>query len=71
MVTAFRDGKYITRNMSQFKEIDPSLKDPDHKEEDDEDLSADDIAIALPNPLVQQRLAPPIQPRLNPPAQPR
>jgi hypothetical protein len=28
MVTAYRDGKYITRNISQFKVIDLSLKEP-------------------------------------------
>ena len=70
MVTARIDGKYITRNISQFKMIDPSLKDPD-QEEDDEDLNADDIVIAPSNPPVQQRLNPAVQQRLNPPVQQR
>ena len=46
--------------ISQFKVIDPSLKVPD-QEEDDEDLNADDIAVAPSNSPVQQRLNPPVQ----------
>ena len=62
MVTACRDGKYITRSISQFKVIDSSLKEPDQGEdEDDEDLNTDDIVATPPNPPVQQRPNPPAQ----------
>ena len=37
MITARRDGKYITRNISHFKVIDSSLKQSDEEEEEDEE----------------------------------
>ncbi len=60
MVTACQDGKYITRNISQFKVIDSSLKESDQEEEDEDDLSNDDTET----PSVNQPVPP------GPPANP-
>lgn len=34
IVMVYRDSKYITRNISQFKAIDPSLKESNSEEDD-------------------------------------
>ena len=47
MVTAYRDGKYITRNISQFKVIDSSLKGPNREEGDEDYLNIDDTDTPL------------------------
>ena len=36
MVTACRNGKYITRNVSHFKVVDPEFQGEDEGEEDDD-----------------------------------
>ena len=59
MVTAYRDGKYITRNISQFKVTDSSLKESDQEEDEDDDLS-NDMDTSSVNPPV--RLALPANP---------
>ena len=52
MVTACRDGKYITRNISQFKVIDSSLKGPNREEGDEDYLNIDDTDTPLVVPPV-------------------
>lgn len=68
MVTAVRDEKYITRNVSQFKRIDSSVRAPDADDSDDSDLS-DDEEIIHENPDPAAVPAPRIPP--SPPAQHR
>ena len=51
MVTAYRDGKYITRNISQFKVIDSSLKESDLEEDEDDDLSNDTDTSSVNPPV--------------------
>ena len=63
MVTAYRNGKYITRNISHFKVIDPSLNTKQINEEDEEDdLNTSDIP-AIPE---HQVLAAPQVQAVNP-----
>ena len=52
MVTACRDGRYITRNISQFKVIDPSFKEPSSEDNDsiDDDNLSNDISVEAPVP---------------------
>ena len=52
MVTAYQDGKYITRNISQFKVIDPSLKELNQEEGDEDYLNIDDTDTPLVVPPV-------------------
>ena len=52
MVTAYRDGKYITRNISQFKVIDSSLKERNREEGDKDYLNIDDTDTPLVVPPV-------------------
>lgn len=42
MVTACWDRKYIARNILQFKTIGASLKEPNRKEDSEDDLNTDD-----------------------------
>ena len=39
MITAYRNGKYITRNISQFKVIDSAFQESDQEDEDEENLT--------------------------------
>ena len=52
MVTAYRDGKYITRNISQFKVIDSSLKELNREEGDEDYSNIDDTDTPLVVPPV-------------------
>ena len=59
MITAHRDGKYITRNISQFKVIDSSLEELNQEQAEDDDLSNDTDTRSV-NPPVPP--APPANP---------
>ena len=48
MVTAIRDDKYITRNISQFKVMDSSLEQSCCEEEENDD----DLMRSNPTPVV-------------------
>ena len=62
MITARRNGKYITRNVSQFKVVDPALRreDSNEEEEDNEDLtlsSDQETAVDPPDAVPRSGIA--------------
>jgi hypothetical protein len=57
MITARRNEKYITRNVSQFKIVDPSLgRDKSMTDDDDEDNDSDNEDLSM-NPEQEMPIA--------------
>ena len=50
MVTAYRSGKYITRNISRFKVIDSAFQESAQEDDEDDDLTTDGHAPVIPVP---------------------
>lgn len=60
MVTAVRNEKYITRNISQFKSIRPSVRAPAGDDSDDSDLSdIEETDETPPDPVPLPNIPPP------------
>ena len=50
MITASRNGKYITRNASHLKVIDPSLNNDQQATDEEEDELPLDVEAPIPQP---------------------
>ena len=55
MITAIRNGKYVTRNISQFKKIGPDVVGPDDDTESEDDDKDDIPPQGNPRPHVFPR----------------
>ena len=55
MITAIRNGKYVTRNISQFKKIGPDVVGPDYNTESEDDDEDDIPSHGNPQPNVFPR----------------
>ena len=55
MITAIRNGKYVTRNVPQFKKIGPDVVGPDDDTESEDDDEDDIPSQGNPQPNVFPR----------------
>ncbi len=52
IVTAVRNEKYLTRNVSQFKQIEPSVSTPEANDSDTDVSDGESEADSAPVPIV-------------------